>query len=105
MRQPKEGAPIWFDMLAILKDAPNVDEAYLFINFLLQPKVIAPISDKTGYPNPNKEGIGLVKGEIRDNPDLVPTAEGMTHLFLLKPLPATAERARTRIWTAIKSGV
>ena len=44
-------------------------------------------------------------GEIRDNPDLVPTAEGMTHLFPLKPLPAKAERARTRIWTAIKSGV
>lgn len=89
----------------IAKDAPNVDEAYQFINFLLQPKVIAPISDKTGYPNPNKEGIGLVKSEIRDNPDLVPTAEGMTHLFPLKPLPAKAERARTRIWTTIKSGV
>lgn len=105
MRQPREGAPIWFDMLAIPKDAPNVDEAYQFINFLLQPKVIAPISDKTGYPNPNKEGIGLVKSEIRDNPDLVPTAEGMAHLFPLKPLPAKAERARTRIWTTIKSGV
>ncbi|WP_236757945.1 polyamine ABC transporter substrate-binding protein [Aeromonas cavernicola] len=104
MRQPKEGAPIWFDMLAIPKDAPDVDEAYQFINYLLQPAVIAPISDKTGYPNPNKEGIKQVKSEIRDNPDLVPSAANMARLFPLKPLPAKVERVRTRIWNTIKSG-
>ncbi|MEX5623640.1 extracellular solute-binding protein, partial [Pseudomonas syringae] len=55
MRLPKEGAPIWFDMLAIPKNAANPEDAHTFINYLLRPEVIAPISDFVGYPNPNKD--------------------------------------------------
>lgn len=104
MRQPKEGAPIWFDMLAIPKDASNTDEAHSFINYLLQPEVIAPISDMAGYPNPNKDATELVKAEIRDNPNLYPTEAAMSGLYTLKPLPRKIERVRTRVWTTIKSG-
>ncbi|MGH8352914.1 MAG: polyamine ABC transporter substrate-binding protein [Pseudomonas sp.] len=103
-RLPKEGAPIWFDMLAIPKDAKNKSEAYAFINYLLQPQVIAPISDFVGYPNPNKGATDLVSPTIRNNPNLYPTAEAMTRLYTLEPLPRQIERTRTRLWTTIKSG-
>ena len=104
MRLPKEGAPIWFDMLAIPKGAANPEDAYTFINYLLQPKVIAPISDFVGYPNPNKDATELVAPAIRNNPNLYPTTEAMTKLYTLQPLNREAERARTRAWTKIKAG-
>jgi putrescine transport system substrate-binding protein len=104
MRLPKEGAPIWFDMMAIPKDAKNIEQAHTFINYLLQPQVIAPISDFVGYPNPNKDATALVAPAIRNNPNLYPTAAAMTTLYTLEPLPHAAERARTRAWTKIKSG-
>ena len=104
MRLPKEGAPIWFDMLAIPKGAKDVEDAYTFINYLLQPQVIAPISDFVGYPNPNKDATDLVAPSIRNNPNLYPTQAAMETLYTLTPLPREAERARTRAWTKIKSG-
>jgi putrescine transport system substrate-binding protein len=105
MRLPKEGAPVWFDMLSIPKSAKNPEDAYAFINYLLQPKVIAPISDFVGYPNPNKDATELVDPAIRNNPNLYPTEATMKTLYSVKPLPREAERARTRAWTRIKSGV
>jgi putrescine transport system substrate-binding protein len=104
MRLPKEGAPIWFDMLSIPKGAKDPEDAYTFINYLLQPQVIAPISDFVGYPNPNKDATDKVDPAIRNNPNLYPTDEMMAKLYTLKPLPHEAERARTRAWTKIKSG-
>ncbi|MGF6693945.1 putrescine transport system substrate-binding protein [Metapseudomonas resinovorans] len=104
MRLPKEGAPVWFDMLAIPKGAQNPEDAHAFINYLLQPQVIAPVSDFVGYPNPNKDATALVSPEIRNNPNLYPTAEAQATLFTLIPLERNAERARTRAWTKLKSG-
>jgi len=104
MRLPREGAPIWFDMLAIPKGAKNTEDAYTFINYLLQPAVIAPVSDFVGYPNPNKDATQRVDPAIRNNPNLYPTDAAMGTLYTLQPLPRDAERARTRAWTKIKSG-
>ncbi|XXF10388.1 polyamine ABC transporter substrate-binding protein [Pseudomonas sp. D2-3] len=103
-RLPKEGAPIWFDTFAIPKSARNVDEAHEFLNNLLDPKVIAPISDFLGYPNPNKDSTPLVDKAISENPDLTPTPEAQETLYSVEPLPQKIERIRTRAWTRIKSG-
>ena len=103
-RLPKEGAPIWFDTWAIPKSAQNKDEALAFINHLLDPQVIAPISDFLGYPNPNVPGMKLVSEEIAADQDLTPTAEMQKSLYVVQPLPQKIERVRTRAWTSIKSG-
>jgi putrescine transport system substrate-binding protein len=103
-RLPKEGAPLWFDSFAIPASSNNVDEAHEFLNNLLDPSVVAPISDFLGYPSPNQDAMALVNAEIRDNPDLTPTAEAQKTLYVLKPLPLKVERLRTRAWTRIKSG-
>jgi putrescine transport system substrate-binding protein len=103
-RLPKEGAPLWYDSFAIPKSAQNVSEAHEFLNNLLDPKVVAPISDFLGYPNPNQAAMPLVGPEIRDNPGLTPTAAAQKTLYVLQPLPQKVERVRTRAWTTIKSG-
>ncbi|MGA3683897.1 extracellular solute-binding protein, partial [Pseudomonas graminis] len=41
---PKEGGNLWFDMLAIHSDAPDVKAAHAFINYILKPAVIAKVS-------------------------------------------------------------
>lgn len=57
---PDEGSLIWFDMLAIPKDAPHVANAHLFINYLLNPEVIAAISNFVGYANGNVAATPLL---------------------------------------------
>ena len=48
---PKEFTQLWFDMLAVPKDAPHPELAMQFINFLLQPDVIAGVTNVVHYPN------------------------------------------------------
>lgn len=101
---PKEGALAFFDMLAIPKDAKNVDEAYQFINYLMEPKVIADISNKMFYASGNKTSLPLVEADIRNNPGIYPTEATMAKLFILKVQDQKIDRVRTRAWTKVKSG-
>jgi len=103
-RLPREGAPIWFDTWAIPASAANVDQAHAFLNYLLEPKVIAAISDYLGYPNANRLGMPLVTAAIRDDPNLVPSGERLKKLYVVQPLPQPIERVRTRAWSRIKAG-
>ena len=72
---PKEGGNLWFDVLAIPADANNVEQAHAFINYLLEPEVIAGISDYVGYANPNKYADELMDEDVRDNPGVYPAQE------------------------------
>lgn len=101
---PQEGGNLWFDVLAIPADAGNVDEAHAFINYLLEPEVIAGISDYVGYANPNKYADELMDEEVRNDPGVYPAQEVLDKLFISKPLPANAQRVKTRAWTRFKSG-
>jgi len=101
---PKEGALAFFDMLAIPKDAKNVDEAYQFINYLMEPKVMAQISNTVFYASGVKASLPFVDEAIRNNPGIYPTPETMAKLFTLKVQEPKLDRVRTRAWTKVKSG-
>ncbi|MNZ50658.1 Putrescine-binding periplasmic protein precursor [compost metagenome] len=101
---PREGGNLWFDMLAIPADAKNVREAHQFINFLLQPAVIATISEHVGYANPNLKAGPLMDAEVRGNTAIYPPQEVLDRLFVSAQLPANVQRLMTRSWTRIKSG-
>lgn len=101
---PKEGTQLWFDMMAIPKDAPNPDNAHAFINYILRPDVVAPITDYVAYANPNKAANELIDEEILNDPAIYPTAEVMDKLYIAKPRPLAAQRTVTRSWNRIKSG-
>lgn len=101
---PKEGANLWFDMLAIPADAANVDNAHKFINYLLRPDVIAQISDYVAYANPNLPAQKLLEPEIRNNAEIYPPKEVMDKLFLNDVRPLKAQRDMTRVWTKVISG-
>lgn len=101
---PKEGANLWFDLLAIPKDAQNVKEAHAFINYLLQPEVIAKVSDYVGYANPNPKAGELMKAELRQDETVYPPQAVMDKLYVMKELPPQILRLETRSWTRVKSG-
>ena len=101
---PREGAIRNVDVMAIPKDAAHVAEAHAFINFLLQPDVIAGISNQIRYPNGNKDSIPLLNAAIRNDPGMYPPAAILVKMVDdVVPLPAD-RRARNRAWTRIKSG-
>jgi putrescine transport system substrate-binding protein len=101
---PKEGAGSFYDMVAIPKDAENVDGAYKFMNYLLQPKVMADITNAVRFPNGNAEATQYVNKEITSDPGIYPSAEVQAKLYAIADLPAATQRDLTRSWTKIKSG-
>lgn len=101
---PKEGAQLWFDMMAIPKDAKHPENALAFLNYLLEPKVIADDSNYIAYANANAAATQYVNADIRDNPAIYPPKDVMDKLFLLQVLPPDVDRVYNRAWTTIKTG-
>jgi putrescine transport system substrate-binding protein len=102
--QPREGAQLWFDMLAIPADAPNPDAAHAFINFLLRPEVMAGITNQVRYPNAIPAATPMVDAAVRGDPNVYPTPEMLARTFTTHALPATAARAYGRSWNRFKAG-
>ena len=70
---PKEGTILWFDMLAIPKDAPHPESAYAFINFVMTPEVIGEITNFKGYANAN--AVAQPLASVKNDPEIYPTPE------------------------------
>ncbi|MHC2146203.1 polyamine ABC transporter substrate-binding protein [Pseudomonas sp. 210_17 TE3656] len=101
---PKEGAGTFYDMVAIPKDAVNVDAAYKFMDFLMQPEVMAGITNAVRFPNGNKAATPLVDKDISGDPSIYPPADVKKQLYAISDPGAKAQREITRSWTKIKSG-
>jgi putrescine transport system substrate-binding protein len=101
---PREGAQLWFDLLAIPADAPSPDAAHAFLDFLLRPDVMAGITNHVRYPNAVPSSRPLVEEAVRNDPNVFPSAEALSRTFVAGTPPREAERARTRLWARFKAG-
>ncbi len=101
---PKEGAHMWFDSFAIPKDAPNVENAHLFLNYMLRPDVIAECTNYTYYANGNQAAKALVLPEILEDPAIYPDAETQKRMFPSVVRSEDVQRVVTREWTRLKTG-
>ncbi|MBM3566079.1 MAG: extracellular solute-binding protein [Alphaproteobacteria bacterium] len=101
---PREGAVQWIDVMAVPVDAPHPDEAHAFINFLMRPEIIAAISNKVAYANANTRATPLVDKDVREDPNIYLSDDAKKRLSTLKTLNESDRRARTRVWTRIKTG-
>jgi putrescine transport system substrate-binding protein len=104
-RIPKEGAAVWIDVMAIPKDAPHPENAVKWIDHILDPTVVAGISNAIFYANPNSAAKPLLDPAIRDNPTIYPSNASMKRLVVVKPQSQSFVRARNRGWTRAKAGV
>ncbi len=101
---PKEGAVLAVDNMVIHKDAPRPDLALKFINYMLEGKNSAELTNLIGSGNPNLDAIKYIKPEILKNPAIFPDKAVAAKLEQLKDLTVAQRRLRNRMWTEIKAG-
>jgi putrescine transport system substrate-binding protein len=100
---PKEGAPLWFDNMAIPKDAPHVAAAHELINYMLDPQVAARNSNFVSYANGDRPS-DLIDAAIRNDRTIYPETGTMAKLFTIIAHDQKAQRLVNRLWTRIKTG-
>lgn len=100
---PKEGANRTYSALLIAAGAPHPAEAYEFLNFILEPKVIAAITNDIYYGNDNLAADQYVKPQILHDLTLYPTPALDSQLYVSDESGVAIERIRTRSWTRIKT--
>lgn len=101
---PKEGAQLWFDTMAMPKDAPDKDNAYAFINYVLQPKVMARNSNVVTYPNAVSGSLQFIDDDVKSDPSMFPPPDVVQRLFVKQPWDQRVTRYTTRLWQAITTG-
>ena len=101
---PKEGANIWYDAWLIPAGAPHPEAAHKFLNFMMDPKVIAGVTNDIHYGNDNLAANAFVDPAILANPAIYPTPAMAKTLFESHEVSPATERLRTRAWTRIKTG-
>lgn len=100
---PKEGSLLWFDMLAIPRDAPHAANAHLFINYLMDPQVIARVSNYIGNANANSAASSLLDADLLADATVNPQPDQLQRLFVQSEDSPEQSRAITRIWQRFKT--
>ena len=80
---PKEGAQMWFDNLAIPKDASRIAEAHAFIDYMLRPEVAAKNSNLVAYANGNLASQKFIDKAVLDDKGIYPDAATMERLYIV----------------------
>lgn len=99
---PVEGTIIWVDNMAIPAHAPNPEAAYKFINYILDAKVGAGLSNWTRYPSPNDAAKPMITPADLQNPAVYPSDEYMAKLQFINDIGENA-RVYDEMWTMIKT--
>jgi spermidine/putrescine transport system substrate-binding protein len=99
---PKSGSSIWMDTLAIPKTAPNLEGAYAWMNFMLQPDVAAQICERLSFATPNKEAFNQLPPEIQNNQSLFPPESALELCEGVSPVGDFSE-VYDRYWTKLTS--
>jgi len=101
---PKEGTQMFFDNLAIPKDARNIAEAHAFIDYMLRPEVAAKNTNFLSYANGNLASQPLIDPAILNDRTIYPDEAAMARLYTLKAHDARTTRLMNRLWIKIKTG-
>ncbi|MCC7328223.1 MAG: spermidine/putrescine ABC transporter substrate-binding protein [Burkholderiales bacterium] len=100
---PKEGAVLAVDNMVLHKDAPRPDLGLKFINFMLDGKNSAELTNLIGSGNPNLDAAKYIKPELKAYPAIFPPKQVQAKLEQLHDLTPAQRRLRSRMWTEIKA--
>lgn len=101
---PKEGSVMTLDLMAIPVTAPNKENAYKFIDFLMRADVNAKIANSIGFTSPNTASYSLINKSLRDNPNIYPIQHKKDNFVTLKIPSSQFNRLRNRVWMKFLSG-
>jgi len=99
---PVEGTVLWTDAMTIPAKAPNAAGGLAFINFILDPRIGAKLSDWNRYATPNAAARPLVQPSDRANPAIYPPDEEVKKGEYLEDIGADT-RLYDEVWTSVKS--
>jgi spermidine/putrescine transport system substrate-binding protein len=99
---PREGSVIFVDSMAIPAGAPNAELAHKFINYILDPRVGARLSNYNRYATPNEAAKPFISGADRTNPGMYPSADIMAKLEFITDA-GDAQKLYDAAWTKIKA--
>jgi putrescine transport system substrate-binding protein len=102
---PEEGALMWFDNMAIPADAPHVDEAHAFVNYMMRPEVAAKASNYVYYANGNLASKEFLNEDVIGDPAIYPPDSVVEKLYVVAPFDAKLQRTITRLWTQVRTGL
>lgn len=98
---PKEGTNLWFDTMAIPKNAEHKNEAQLFIDFILRAESGKAIVDYIGYSTPNNATFDLLDEDTKSMPGAYPSDEIIKKSEVFMDL-GDFLKEYNRVWTEIK---
>ena len=102
---PGQGkANLWVDGWVIPADAKNIENAHLFLNYMMRPEVGAADSNYSWYATANKDAFSLIDEEVTSSPAAFPKPDQVAKMYTLAVVPPKIERVRTRTWTNFKAG-
>ncbi|MGH1483160.1 MAG: polyamine ABC transporter substrate-binding protein [Geminicoccales bacterium] len=101
---PTEGAMMWFDMLAIPVDAPHPENAHQFIDFLMEPEIMADITSYVSFASGNAASMAYVDEGVLNDQAVHPSKDVIAKLYVPRINSAKYDRIRTRAWTKVKTG-
>lgn len=101
---PVTGGLIFFDNLAILKDAKHPNNAHTFINYFLRPEVSAALTNELGYPTVNKASLALVEPNIASDKAVFPDADNLQKMVSPNSFSNDARQSLSQVFTLFKKG-
>ena len=101
---PSTGGLIFFDNLAIPKDAKHPNNALAFINYFLKPEVSASLTNELGYATANKASLANVKPEIAKDPAVFPDAANLQKMVSPSSFSNEARQSMSNVFTLFKKG-
>ena len=101
---PATGGLIFFDSLAILKDAKHPNNAHTFVNYFLRPEVSAALTNELGYPTVNKASLRLVEPGIAADQAVFPDQDNLQKMVLPNSFSNDARQSLSQIFTRFKKG-
>ncbi len=99
---PASGANSWVDSMAIPKGAPHPGNALKFMNYILEPKVGAALTNAISYGSPNKAAEPYISKDILENPLIYPPADVLAKLPFAKDIGEDEIKYADR-WTKVKT--
>jgi len=102
---PREGAGASYDALLIPASAPDPAAAHRFLNYMLEPRVIAEVTNDIHYGNDNRAASAYVEPATLHDPAVYPPPAVLARLYMPAEADPALERLRTRTWTRIKTGM
>ncbi|WP_374395547.1 extracellular solute-binding protein [Tabrizicola sp.] len=99
---PKEGYPLFMDSVALLKDAQHVEEAYKFLDFIMQPENAALISNFARYANGISGSEKFMDPEMTAAPEVMIPEEFKAAGTFLPTCTGKALDYITAIWTELQ---